>query len=547
MSPHNLKPRLGAEFAEHRYPAHAKIVATLGPASDSPEMLEKLMVAGVNVFRLNFSHGSLEQQGVRFDRVRDVAAATGRVVAILGDLQGPKMRVGTVPDIDDGGGIMVQTGQDVLFHRDQGEAEKLAAGDGITAVFGTTFDAMFEDVEPGQRVLVNDGSIRMLAVDRKRGESIRARVTHGGRVTSNKGVNLPETELSIPAVTSRDWKCVEWGVERGVDLFALSFVRTASEVEELKDRLLDMGALVPHHMDEAIEGRVSLQIPVIPKIEKPQALDNLDDIIRVSDGIMVARGDLGVEMEVYEVPVWQKHIVERCAAFGRPCIVATQMLESMITEPMPTRAEASDVANAIFDGADAVMLSGETAVGHHPDLVVETMSRIVRAAEDRIDQIVERTHPPMPDLPEFPFRSAALAAGAWHVADRAGAKLAVVWSQTGGMARYLSQHDFRVPIIAFTSSDVVARRMTIMGGVHPIRVEPPEDGLLATWTDQVEEMAKARGWVEDGDRVVMIAGKPLGSTAGQDIMAILRVGDPISGFRSSDALVETASEGGGGI
>ncbi len=542
MSPHSVPPRLGVPFEEHRYPPHAKIVATLGPASDSPDMIERLIEAGVNVFRLNFSHGGLDEQEIRLTRVRDVAQSLGRVIGVLGDLQGPKMRVGTVPDADEGGGIMLEPGQDVIFRSGQEAAEKMPAGDDRTAVFGTTFEAMFRDVEPGQRVLVNDGAIRMLAVDREPGVSVRCRVTHGGRVTSNKGVNLPETDLSLPAITRRDWACVEWAVHHGVDLLAMSFVRTAGEVNELKEALLGMRSSVRLNSDE----RIGLQIPVIPKIEKPQALQNLDEIITASDGIMVARGDLGVEMEVYEVPVWQKHIVDRCAALGRPCIVATQMLESMIQEPMPTRAEASDVANAIFDGADGVMLSGETAVGHHPDLVVETMARIVRAAEDRIDDIVERTQPPMPDLPEFPFRSAAMAAGAWHVADRASAKVVVVWSETGGMARNLSQHNFRVPILAFTSSPIVARRMSVLGGVTPVHCDPPGDGLLATWTDTVENMLRARGWVEEDDAVVMIAGKPLAGKHGQDIMAILRVGDPISGFRTSDAVLHDGAEDSGG-
>lgn len=525
----NVKPRLGQRFEEHPFPPHAKIVSTLGPASDSPAMIEKLIEAGVSVFRLNFSHGNLDQQGVRLKRVREVATAMGRTIAILGDLQGPKMRVGPVPDIDEGGGIVVETGQDVLFRRNQAEGEKVPSGSGHAAVFGVTFDAMYNDLEPGQRVLVNDGAIRMLVVDVQRGESVKCRVTHGGRITSSKGVNLPETELSMPAITERDWECAKWAVAHGVDMLALSFVRTATEVQALKERLLTLGSLLAPGVDE----HIGLNIPVIPKIEKPQALENLDQIIEASDGVMVARGDLGVEMEVYEVPVWQKHIIARCAALARPCIVATQMLESMITEPSPTRAEASDVANAIFDGADAVMLSGETAVGHHPDLVVQTMARIVRAAEDRIDQLALHPQPPL-SLVEFPFRSAALAAGAWHIAERVKAKLVVVWSQTGGMARYLSQHDFRVPILAYTSSDMVARRMTLLGGVTPVCAPAPKDGLLATWTDQVESMALARGWVKHGDTAILIAGKPLGGRHGQDILAILRVGDPASGFRASD-------------
>ncbi|MEL6329788.1 MAG: pyruvate kinase [Planctomycetota bacterium] len=527
MSPHRKLPFLGP--SDHRYPAHAKIVATLGPASEAPDMVSKLIENGVNIFRLNFSHGDLDEQLDRLRTVRRVADGLGRPIAVLGDLQGPKMRVGPVPDLDGSGGVEVRTGDDVLFKKGQGDAELVPGDDDLCAVFGTTFNAIFSDVEPGQRVLVNDGAIRMLAVERKRGEELRCRVTHGGKVTSNKGINLPESDLSVPAITERDWTCVEWGVRHGVDFFALSFVRTPDEILTLKRRLRELCAEL--HCD--IKDPFAHDIPVVAKIEKPQALVNLEAIVEVVDGIMVARGDLGVEMEVHQVPVAQKHIVEMCAEHGRPCIVATQMLETMIEEPAPTRAEASDVANAIFDGADAVMLSGETAVGKHPDLVVETMARIVRSAEDWIDhQPHEPTAPSK--LTEYPFRSAALAAGAWHITKRVAAKLCVVWSQSGGMARYLSQHDFRVPVVAFTSSDLAARRMALFGGVTPIRVDPPGDASLAAWTDQVEELIIARGWVEEGDPVVLCAGKPLGSIKAQDILAILRVGDSNSGFRGHD-------------
>lgn len=528
MSPQRTPPPVLGR-TEHPHPPHAKIVATLGPASDSPAMLDRLIETGVNVFRLNFSHGNLDDQLTRLTRVRDAANGWGRPIGILGDLQGPKMRVSKVPDIDEGGGINLNTGDDVLFRPGITNAEPAPAGADHRAVFGSTFDELFTDVEPGQRVLINDGAIRMLAVDKKHRKELRCRVTHGGRVTSSKGINLPESTLTVPAITPGDWKCVEWGVQHGVDFFALSFVRTAEEVNLLKQRLAGMCSI--NRRNNPTDTRT--QIPVISKIEKPQALQNLDEIIRASDGLMVARGDLGVEMDVAQVPAWQKHIVARAAEFGKPTIVATQMLETMIESVSPTRAEASDVANAIFDGADAVMLSGETAVGAHPDVVVETMVRIIRAAEDRIDQLPH--DPVLPDyLEEYPFRSAALAAGAWQVAQRSDAKLVVVWSQTGGMARYLSQHDFRIPILAFSSSDVATRRMTLLAGVTPICIDPPEDGMLTTWTEQVEAMLLANGWAEQGDRVIMVAGKPLGGIDGQDILAILRMGDPASGFRSGD-------------
>ena len=509
-------------------PPRAKIVATLGPSSDSPEMVQKLVEAGVGVFRLNFSHGSLDDQLVRLNTVRAVTERMGRSICVMGDLQGPKMRVGPVPDFIEGGGLMVHAGDDVLFRVDHEEAEMNGSGDDVAAVLGTTFDELFHDVLPGQRVLINDGAIRMLAVDRRKGQWLRCRVTLGGRITSSKGINLPETTLTVPAITPRDWDCVEWGVRHGVDAFALSFVRTATEVNQLKDRLSSVVSIDEVHGADPMATRS----PVIAKIEKPQAIEALDEIIEAADGVMVARGDLGVEMDPQQVPVAQKYIIERAKKQGKPVIVATQMLETMIDNPMPTRAEASDVANAVFDGTDAVMLSGETAVGKHPDLVVETMRLITESAESWIDHLPHK--PADTDLHEYPFRSAALAVGAWHVADQASVKLVAVWSESGGMARYLSQTGFRVPILAFSSSPVACRRMNFLGGVLPVCSKPPASGLLSEWTAQVEQTILERGYGKQGDAVVMIAGKPLGSVKGQDAMAILRLGDAGSGFRSHD-------------
>jgi pyruvate kinase len=509
-------------------PPHAKIVATLGPASDSPAMVRRLVDAGVAVFRLNFSHGELDDQLRRLNTVREVTAEAGRPVCVMGDLQGPKMRVGVVPDFDPGGGLLVEAGDDVLFRAEQGEAERSGSGDDVAAVLGTTFNAIFHDVKVGQRVLINDGAIRMLAVDRRAGEWLRCRVTVGGRITSSKGVNLPETDLTMPAITPRDWKCVEWGVAHGIDAFALSFVRRGEEILDLREKIEGMVSAEREIGGDPLSNR----IPIVAKIEKPQAIERLDEIIDAADGVMVARGDLGVEMESQQVPVAQKYIIEKAMKAGKPSIVATQMLESMIESPMPTRAEASDVANAIFDGADAVMLSGETAVGKHPDLVVETMRQIIQAAEAWIDHLPHE--PSDHDLPEYPFRSASLALGAWHIAKKANVKIVAVWSESGGMARYLSQTDFRIPILAYSSSGSSCRRMNFLGGVVPVESPPPEDGTLASWTDDVERLVLERGYAKQGDAVILIAGKPLGSVLGQDVLAILRMGDPGSGFRSGD-------------
>lgn len=512
--------------ADPARPPHAKIVATLGPASDTPEMLAKLVDAGVNVFRLNFSHGNFAAMDQRLARVRAVLDRTERAVALLGDLQGPKMRVGLVPNVDPEGGIIVQAGDDVMFRKDQGEG---VYENGIP-VFGATFDRLFHDVDPGERVLINDGAIRMLAVDRADGSWLRCRVTIGGRITSAKGINLPESELHMPAITEKDWECVDWAVRNRLDYLALSFVRSAEEIVELRERL----EVLCTAAGVADKPGVPHRIPIVSKIEKPQALINLAEIIDASDAIMVARGDLGVEMDVARVPVAQKYILAMCMEKAKPCIVATQMLETMIDNASPTRAEASDVANAVFDGADAVMLSGETAMGRHPDLVVNTMRRIIQVTESRIDEIAHASGLGQ-RLDEYPYRSAALAHGSRHIANELGAKCVAVWSQIGGMARYLSHHNFRVPIYAYTSSAVAARRMALHGGVTPICIEPPGEARLRDWTDEVEQRLLANGLAQPGDTVVMIAGKPLGEVQAQSTLAILRIGDEASGFRSPDS------------
>ncbi len=520
MSPHTQTASWIS--SESTRPAHAKIVATLGPASDSHEMLDKLIEAGVSVFRLNFSHGNLDEMKTRLGKVRRAIDASGRCIAILGDLQGPKMRVGKVPDISDGGGIMVKPGDDVWFRKGQGEASII---DGAPS-FDATFDALFSDVHAGERVLINDGMIRMLAVDHDPGNWLRCRVTVGGRITSSKGVNLPESDLDMPAITERDWECAKWAADHQLDYLALSFVRKADEIIELKEKLDSWKSPATQPGDEDM----GTSIPVVAKIEMPQAITNLDSIIQATDAVMVARGDLGVEMDVAQVPVIQKHILAKCNALGKPCIVATQMLETMIESATPTRAEASDVANAVLDGCDAVMLSGETAVGAHPDLVVETMQRIIKVTECRMDQIVHKQNTPT-DMKEYPFRSAALAKGVWYMAEELNAKAVVVWSQAGGMARYLSQFNFRIPIYGYTSSKIASRRMALYGGVTPIFAQPPESGRLSKWTDDVENLINTEHITEPGDAVLMVAGKPLGALLAQSTVSILRMGDSSSGFR----------------
>ncbi len=508
----------------HR-PASTKIVATIGPACETHATLLRLIEAGVSVFRLNFSHGDLDEHAHRLAHVRSASLAIGRPVAVIGDLQGPKLRITRVPDATPEGGIVVPTGSDVLFRRGVEEAY-LDSREHIP-VFGSSFDPIFTDVVPGQRVLINDGAVRMLAVDRTPGRELRCRVTFGGRITSGKGINLPESDVRVPAITDKDWRCVEWALRHGVDFLALSFVRTAEEIADLKSRLHDLVAA------GKVSGDLSAPPPVMAKIEKPQAVHNIDAIVREADAVMVARGDLGVEMDVAFVPTAQRLIITKCIEHGKPVVVATQMLESMIESASPTRAEASDVAGAVLQGADAVMLSGETAVGKHPALVVETMRRIIEVTEIGLAEVPYETSL-RPHLEELPYRSAALANGAWHIARETGARVVITWSQAGGMARYLSRNDFRIPILAYTSSVTSARRMALLANVYPIVSEPPPSGTLADWTDMAEQKLREMGLAGDADMAILIAGKPLGTTRAQDLLAILRVGDRASGFRSED-------------
>lgn len=489
------------EHPAARFPTVAGIVATIGPASESPEMVARLISLGVRVFRFNFSHGSFEEHGARLKTVRRVAEEMDMPIAVLGDLPGPKIRVGKVA----GSGVMLEAGQDVVFSRAVDVATERSEDGRRVVVFPTTYPQLIDEVEAGQRVLLNDGAVRMLSVeggpDGTAGE-LRCRVTVGGRITSGKGINLPETDVSAPAVGERDWEICQWAVAHGLDFLAMSFVRRADEVLDLRRRLESICAA-----DRSVAEMHGSRIPLVSKIEKPQAVHEIEAIADASDAVMVARGDLGVEMDLAQTPVSQKRIIEACHHHGTPVIVATQMLETMIDSASPTRAEASDVANAVFDGTDCVMLSGETAVGKHPDLVVETMTRIIRAAEDRIAELPTRATPP-PSYSASKYRTAALAHGAWHIAMDFGAELVVCWSQQGGTARFLSQNNFRIPIVAYSSDPRFTRRMAVLGGVSPfLRDAPPS---IDAWVKMVDEDLIAKGWATDGTRIVLVAGEPLG-------------------------------------
>jgi len=511
--------------APRQRPTLTKIVATIGPASDSPEIVEKLIEAGVAVFRLNFSHGELEDHARRLGTIRAAAVKLGQPVGVLGDLQGPKIRVGKVADP----GIMLEAGQDVVFDpRGAGELPTSAMAATGTVCLPTEYPSLGKEVSVGHRVLVNDGAIRLLAVDRGTGDEpdwLRCRVMSGGLVTSRKGINLPDSDVKAAAITERDWACVEWAVAHGLDFLALSFVRRAEEVRELKRALAGM---CPSEFAVEYTG-VGALIPVVAKIEKPQALEEIDAIIEASDAVMVARGDLGVEMDLAQVPLIQKHLIAKCGEWGKPCIVATQMLESMIVSPSPTRAEASDVANAVLDGADAVMLSAETAAGKHPLLAVETMRRIAAAAEERV--ALSMTQPsPAARITKSRYRTGALAHGAWHVATDVGARVVACWSQEGGAARYLSQAGFAIPIIAYSNSDRQVRRMALLRGVTARLMRVPTSGTLREWNQMVEADLRELGWIKDGDPVVLVAGKPLGIKGAANTITIHYTGNKATGF-----------------
>lgn len=489
------------ESAATSQPPLTKIVATVGPASCAPSVISKLIEAGVSVFRLNFGHGDIEQRTQHTRTVREVATELGRPIAIMGDLQGPKIRIERVA----GDGIAVEPGAMVVFHRKSvvGEA-------GHPVRLSCTYPGFIDDVAPGQRVLIADGAVRLLAVA-KRTDELECTVSPsgGGQISTGKGINLPDTCVRAETLGDRDRNDVRWAIEQGLDFLALSFVRNDSDVIRLRETL------------------AGTPLQIIAKIERPEAVQNIDSILQSTDAIMVARGDLGVEMDLARVPVIQKQLIAAAEAHGKPCIVATQMLESMIHAPIPTRAEASDVAGAILDGADAVMLSGETAVGEFPVLAVENMRRIAQHTEAYIRSLPAREKPPQ-KLIESRYRTAALAHGAWHVAHDIGAKFIAVWSQRGGGARYLSQNDFNVPIIACTSDDRAARQMQLLRGVMPIRTPVPEG--LNHFTRMVDAYLLETGWATEGDVCLLMAGAPIGAQGVTNSIAVHVVGDPNTGF-----------------
>ena len=503
-----------------------KIIATLGPASGTPEMILKLIENGVRVFRLNFSHGTFSDHDRMIEIVRKAEKDTGVHVAILGDLSGPKIRVGQVVK----GGIMLETGSELQIEK----GDVLAGSPGFEDVFSSTFPSFISEVKIGEKILLDDGNVELKVLEktgRGEGAAIRCEVVVGGLITSSKGINLPDSDLSVDALTEKDVRCVHYAVERELDYLALSFVRRGEDLKKLKDLLVKLGAR-PKRIEAIPASRSSVfppvdinnLIPVICKIEKPQAIKNLEEILEETDGVMVARGDLGVEMDLAEVALLQKRIVHLCQDYGKPVIIATQMLQSMIESAVPTRAEVSDIANAIFDGADALMLSGETAMGKYPVQAAAMMNKVA----DKTNAFIKEETIKIGGAilkPEHSKRTLAIAEGVKRIAEQVQPKFIVVWTNWGGSAIYLSQLRLPVPILAFTSTKKRLRLLTILFGVKPIYHEQPESG--STFIRAIDKLLLKRKWAQKNDPIIVVSGDPITRTGLANRIVVHYVGEGV--------------------
>jgi pyruvate kinase len=467
-----------------------KVVATLGPVSSNPETLKGMVEAGLDVVRLNFSHGERADHLARFELVRSVAAEVGHNLAVLVDLQGPKIRVGVVDD----NGVRVDRGREVVL---VAGADRAAEPE-----IPVVYPELAADVRQGDQILLDDGAIGLRVQDVE-GERVRCQVERGGVVKSRKGVNLPGVAVSAASLTAKDRADVATAVEAGADYVALSFVRKPDDVVQAKQAIADHGG----------------DIPVVAKLERPEAIDCLDEILEVADAVMVARGDLGVELAVEKVPPIQKHIIAQANSQGVPVITATQMLESMVASPRPTRAEASDVANAIFDGTDAVMLSQETAIGQYPVEAVATMTRI--AGEAEATPYLSAPPPPAVGKLDVP---ATVCRAAVQVATDLGARAIVAFTESGATARYVSRFRPRTPIIGLTTSETARRRMALFWGVET--AAPLSMGTqVRSMIDEADERIVQEGLLDPGDLIVVVAGSP-GGRGGTNRVLVHRVGQP---------------------
>ena len=469
----------------------AKIVCTLGPATDTYDQIKTLVEAGMDVARLNMSHGSHADHEDRYRRVRKPSDEIGHSVGILADLQGPKIRLARFAE----GPVLLERGDEFTITTDDVP--------GTRDICGTTYKGLAADVSRGERILVDDGRVTLEVTDVE-GPRVHTMCIEGGLISDNKGLNLPGVSVSVPALSDKDIDDLRWALRIGADIIALSFVRSGRDAEDV-------------HRVMAQEGR---RVPVIAKIEKPQAVDNLEDIVDAFDGIMVARGDLGVEMPLEAVPLVQKRAVKLARRNAKPVIVATQMLDSMIDSSRPTRAEASDVANAVMDGADAVMLSGETSVGKHPIETVKTMSRIVEAAEE---DMLAPGLPPLTDRNKPRTQGGAVARVAAEMGDFLNAKFLVAFTQSGDTARRLSRYRSPIPVLAFTPEPATRSQLNLTWGVETFLgpVVQTTDAIV----DHVDEQLLRIGRCQKGDVVIITAGSPPGVAGTTNMVRVHHVGE----------------------
>lgn len=472
-----------------------KIVCTIGPASETVEKLVLLIEAGMNVARLNFSHGDFEEHGARIKNIREAEERTGKKVAILLDTKGPEIRTQTL----EGGIAELVMGDELVISMTEviGDKKKISV----------TYPGLVHDVHPGSKILLDDGLIGLEVTEVREGEIV-TKVLNSGTLKNKKGVNVPNVSVNLPGITEKDAADIKFGIEQGVDFIAASFVRRAADVLEIR---------------ELLEQNNGADIHIIPKIENQEGVDNINEILEVSDGLMVARGDLGVEIPAEEVPLVQKDLIKKCNAVAKPVITATQMLDSMQRNPRPTRAEASDVANAIFDGTDAIMLSGETAAGDYPVESVQTMNNIARRTEQALNyeaMLRKKTKEAKTTI------TSAIGQSVAHTASNLSAAAILSATESGYTARIVSKYRPKSPIVAVTSNERVIRKLNLVWGVNPIL------GKEATSTDEMLEStietAVTTGAIKQGDLVVITAGVPVGETGTTNIMKVHVIGEVVA-------------------
>jgi pyruvate kinase len=470
--------------------SQTKIIATLGPASSSKNILRQMIYEGVNVFRLNFSHSSKEEYLKLINLIKDLNLELGTNVAIMADLQGPKLRVGEIEN----NMIQLDEGDVITFVTEKCVGQK----DHIYM----SYQKFPKDVNAGEVILIDDGKIKLEVIETNKIDTVKAKVVYGGSLSSHKGVNLPGTNVSLPCLTVEDISNVVFALAHDVDWIAMSFVRKASDVLELKKLI----------------SKSNCNAGVIAKIEKPEAILEIDQIIDAADGIMVARGDLGVEMPFDEVPLFQKQIVEKCIRQSKPVIIATQMMESMISNFRPTRAEANDVANAVLDGADALMLSGETSVGRYPVETINSMQRVIDYTEKNTDRtnLFESLHIPVDSSPAFLADSICF--NATKLAKQVGAKAIIVFTHSGYSAIRISSHRPKSKIYAFTNNKKLLQQLSIVWGINSYHLDIYNK--LNTSVTKSVEMLKTENLLKDGDCVVFVGSTPLSEHGSTNMLKV---------------------------